>query len=373
MRILHVLGGLDHGGAETWLIQVLRHIDRSKYQFDFLVHTDKTCAFDSEVRALGARILPCLSPSNPMKYARNFLRVLRETGPYDCVHSHVHHFSGLVLTLARIGGVPARIAHSHSDTRKADCPRGAGRGLYLYSMSKLLNASATAGMAVSDHAAKSLFGEKWDLDPRWRVTRLGIDLNPFSCPVDRSRLLAELGISAGAFVIGHVGRFVPLKNHDLILEIAQIACKIRPETIFLLIGEGPTKKETEDKARALGLQHQIRFLGVRDDVAQLMKGAMDAFLFPSLYEGFPLVLVEAQAAGLRCLISDSISPEVDLVPELIKRLSISDGATAWTRCILDLQTVERIDNPINRLEEHAIDPAIQRLCSVYRNQQESYV
>src|SRR5216684_1810019 len=109
MRILHVLGKLDRGGAETWLVQTLRHIDRSKYQFDFLVHTEEPGAYDDEVRALGARIIPCLSPSNPVRYAHNFLRILKEYDPYDCVHSHLHHFSGLPLTLARSAGIPQRV------------------------------------------------------------------------------------------------------------------------------------------------------------------------------------------------------------------------------------------------------------------------
>ena len=104
VRILHVVGGLNRGGVETWLFQTLQHVDRSKYHFDFLVHTEQSCAYDDEVRSLGARIIPCLSPSRPVRYARNFLRILREFGPYDCVHSHVHHFSGYVLTLARWAG-----------------------------------------------------------------------------------------------------------------------------------------------------------------------------------------------------------------------------------------------------------------------------
>src|SRR5712692_899226 len=99
MRILHVLGGRSGGGAETWLVQILRHIDRTKYQLDFLVHTNQPCAYDSEVRSLGARVIPCVSPSDPVRYTCNFLRILHEMGPYDCVHSLVHRFTGYVLTL----------------------------------------------------------------------------------------------------------------------------------------------------------------------------------------------------------------------------------------------------------------------------------
>src|ERR1700733_11910503 len=131
MRILHVLGKLDRGGVETWLVQVLRHIDRQKYQMDFLVHSESPGAYDEEVRALGSRIIPCLHPSNPVMYARNFRRALRQYGPYDVVHSHVHHYSGYVLTLAAMWGVPVRIAHSHNDTRAAEASTSIGRREYL--------------------------------------------------------------------------------------------------------------------------------------------------------------------------------------------------------------------------------------------------
>src|SRR5882762_5528332 len=159
MRILHVLGGLNRGGVETWLVQTLRHIDRTKYQFDFLVHTDQPCPLDAEVRSLGANILPCLSPSDPVGYTRNFWRILRETGPYDCVHSHVHRFSGYVLTLARLAGVPVRIAHSHTAEKEAD-----KRRFYRRAMSLLLDIGATAGLGVSEKATKDLFGENWKID-----------------------------------------------------------------------------------------------------------------------------------------------------------------------------------------------------------------
>src|SRR6188474_985657 len=116
MRVLHVLGGMDRGGVETWLMHVLREWDRGRGQMDFLVHTTRQCAYDEEVRALGARIIPCLTPRRPWSYSKRLRRILRDFGPYDVVHSHVHHFSGMVLRAARTSGVPVRIAHSHNDT-----------------------------------------------------------------------------------------------------------------------------------------------------------------------------------------------------------------------------------------------------------------
>ena len=363
MRILHVLGGLNRGGAETWLVHILRHIDRAKYQFDFLVHTSKPCAYDNEVRSLGARIIPCLSHSDPVRYSRNFLRILREMGPYDCVHSHVHRFSGYVLTLARLAGVPIRIAHSHTAEKEAD-----KRRFYQRAMSLLLDIGATAGLGVSEKATKDLFGENWKIDTRWRVSHLGIDLEPFCCPVDSHRVRAEFGIPEHAFVVGHVGGFLPVKNHTFLLDVAKHVCAANPEANFVFVGDGPLRSAMEIKAEKLGIARHTRFIGVRDDVVRLMKGLMNVFLFPSLHEGFPVALMEAQAAGLRCFIADTISSEIDILPALITRLSLADGACAWAASLLKGPPLAQTSFPPDAMHDFSVDAATRRLCSVYDQQ-----
>ena len=170
MKILHVVGSLDRGGAETWLTQMLRHIDRQVYSMDFLVHTTEPGALDKEVMELGARIVPCLprlNDGNPLQYARNFRRILRECGPYDCVHSHIHHSSGYVLMLAAMMGVPVRIAHSHNDTSAIDRTCPSLRRMYSSGMDMLIRRFATLGIAVSRSAAPSLFSPSWTADKRW--------------------------------------------------------------------------------------------------------------------------------------------------------------------------------------------------------------
>lgn len=361
MRILHVLGGLNRGGAETWLVQILRHIDRSKYQFDFLVHTDQRCAYDDEVRALGADIISCPRPTNPLRYTRSLLQILREHGPYDCVHSHVHRFSGYVLTMARLAGVHSRIAHSHlSDTQNLN-----RRQLYHAAMANLLRLNATTGLAVSEKAATSLFGENWKSNPRWRISHLGVDLQPFCDAVDRRQLRAELGIPEHAFVVGHVGRFCEQKNHTFLLDIAERVCAIKTGAIFLLIGDGPLRKDMEAKAEALGISQQVRFIGLRDDVVRLMTGAMDVFLLPSLYEGFPMVLIEAQAAGLRCFLADTIAPETDILSHLVTRLSLHDAASTWAHSITEERLPADRTPQADAMQHFSIDAAVSRLCSVY--------
>jgi glycosyltransferase involved in cell wall biosynthesis len=336
MRILHVVGALNRGGAETWLVQVLHHIDREKYQMDFLVHTAAPGAYDQDVKSLGSRVVVCAGYPNPLRYAWSFVRILRQLGPYDCVHSHVHHFSGFVLMLAALSKVPIRIAQSHSDTRSVNARSSIVRKAYLALMAALIRLCSTGGIAVSQNAAAALFPASWSADPKWNIIPLGIDLAPFRGEVDPARIRRELGIPPDAIVVGHVGRFVAVKNHKFIVQIARHFCEDEPRAIFLLVGDGPLRPEIEEMVRAAGLSNRFVFTGLRSDVAAIMKGAMDCFLFPSLYEGFPLALVEAQAAGLPCVLSDAVSEEADLMPEQIWRLSLANPAKEWARAIKEL-------------------------------------
>jgi glycosyltransferase involved in cell wall biosynthesis len=368
MRILHVVGGLNRGGAETWLVQLLGHIDREKYQMDFLVHSAEPGEYDKEVQALGARIIPCLKPSNPLQYAINLRRILRRHGPYDCVHSHVHHFSGYVLMLAAMTRVPMRIAHSHLDTRAIDHNATFPRKAYLNGMLALIRHFATDGIAVSDHAARSLFSESWRSDPRFSLCPLGIDLRPFEQQVDRRQVRSELGIPLDAFVVGHVGRFVEQKNHRFLVEIADRFCGLEPKAVFLLVGDGPLKPEIEALVRARGLTKRFIFTGLRGDVPRLMKGAMDCFLFPSLYEGLGLVLWEAQAAGLPCVISESIPEEATTVTQRVWRLSTLASPKDWA---LEIQrsrpTAEPlVGNLLSQMKEYTIQASVARLTHIYQ-------
>jgi glycosyltransferase involved in cell wall biosynthesis len=340
IRILHVVGGMARGGIETWLMQILRHIDRDRFQMDFLVHTDRACAYDDEIRALGSQIIPCLYPSRPWIYASNFKRILREYDSYDIVHSHVHYFSGYVLRLAQQAGVPVRIAHNHTDTSSIDAKAGLYRRLY-HTLSKWLVARhATFGLGGSRQSASVMFGTAWEADPRWQVLDYGIDLSPFGDPVNPLAVRAELGIPPDAIVIGHVGRFVKVKNHAFLIDIAAEVVKREPNVRLLLVGEGPLRPGIEQKVAQMGLSDRVIFAGVRSDVPHLMLAAMDIFLLPSLYEGRPLVLIESQAAGLPCIFSDVITKEVEAIDPLVQRLSLSQPASVWAEAILATKTTK---------------------------------
>ena len=338
-RALVLLGGLNRGGAETWMVQVLRPLREKGVQVDFLVHEHGPFQYEALATQAGARILHCGGLRCPPLYAWNLFRILRRHGSYDVFHSHVHHFSGLPLMLTAMAGVPVRLVQSHLDTRKVDAESGTRRRAYIRLMQQLIWSFATAGTAVSEHAADALFPPDWREKSNWRVMLLGIDTSPFALPVDGKALRRELNIPEAATVVGHVGRFDAQKNHGFLLRIAAEYIRQDPCAVFLLVGDGPKRASVEQQAAELGIADSVRFAGVRSDVPALMVGVMDCFVLPSLFEGLPLVVLEAQAAGLPCLLSDAIAEETDRVPELVFRESLSRSAEIWARRLQQLHNV----------------------------------
>lgn len=367
MRILHVVGKLDRGGAETWLVQVLRHIDRDQFQMDFLVHTNEPGSYEEEVRALGSQIIHCCSQEQPAHYARRFRQILRSNGVYDAVHTHVHHFSGYPLMLAATCGVRKRVAHSHIDTRSAESISRPARRAYVATMRRLISQFATNGLAVSTEAGDDLFPEGWRASSRWKLHHLGIDLDRFAVPVNKISVRKSLGIPQDAVVVGHLGRFMEQKNHSFLIDIAQALVRRDPRFIFLLIGDGPLRPAVEAKVANFALGKHFIFTGVRSDVPQLMKGAMDLFLFPSLYEGLPLTLLEAQAAGLKCIVSETVSPETDVIKSLIVRESLTKCPADWAQLVMANQRAVPLDFSYTSrcLQERSIAASVNLLASTY--------
>jgi len=332
IKILHVVGGMNRGGTETWLMGMLRHSERTQFHFDFLVHTDQPCAYDEEIRTLGSRIIPCLHPEQPWRYAQSFRQILHTYGPYAVVHSHVHHYSGFVMRLARQAGVPVRIAHSHTTSPKQG--QKLIRRLYFELMEQQIRANATVGLAVSRQAAEALFGSAWTIDSRWHVLYCGIDMAPFRKAVDPVSVRAQLHIPPDAFVIGHVGRFVEVKNHSFLLDIAAEIARREPLMHLLLIGDGNLRSQIEQRVAEVGLTNRVIFTGERSDIAQLLRGAVDVLVLPSLYEGLPITGIEAQAAGLPLFLSDVVTDELDEITLLVQRISLSESALTWAELIL---------------------------------------
>jgi glycosyltransferase involved in cell wall biosynthesis len=324
LRVLHVLGGLNAGGVENWLLNVFRTADPRSVRFDVMVHHAAEGVYDAEVRTLGVGIHQNTEYRNPSRYYRTFRKIAAATR-YDVVHSHVHHYSAVVLACAAALGIPVRIAHSHNDAQAADITPGARRRAYLSAMRALLRISATKGIACSRVAAAALFGERWQR-AGCELLYYGIDSAGFGCRGERLPVRTEFQIPADAEILIHVGRFDHQKNHVFLVEAFAALARRRPSVVLLLVGSGPLEDPVRRRARELGVSERIRFCGRRRDVARLLSAA-DAFVFPSHHEGLPVACLEAQAAGLPLVLSDRITSEVMVVPGRVRMLPLGSPET----------------------------------------------
>lgn len=309
VRVLQVLGALEGGGVQSVVLRLLKHLDRSRFSSDVCVLAREAGPLAGEAEATGARILRC-PPRPPLRFAVAFPRLVRE-GRYDIVHVHrSSSMQGLAIALAAHGGaVP--IAHYHNTRRlEATTIRRLGTPL----VRGLVQRHARAVLGVSRPVLTSHFGLSWQGDGRFRVFPNGIETERFAHG-NRAEARARLGLPPDALVLGHTGRFAPAKNHATLIAAAAIVVRHRPDARFLLVGDGELRPAIEAAISAAGLQANFLLAGWRDDTASLY-AAMDVFLFPSLWEGFGLVLAEAQAAGVPCVTSDLECFAEVLAPEL---------------------------------------------------------
>jgi glycosyltransferase involved in cell wall biosynthesis len=326
-RILHLISGMDRGGIETWLMHILRHRDRERFQMDFLVYATKPCAYDDELIALGSRLFHGPHVRQMRAYTDNLREVLRQQGPYDVVHSHFHFHTGYVLKTAHACGVPVRIAHSHTDPKRPGV-KAFYKWFYQAQGRRWIWRHATHGLGISQRATENLFGPQWPSDPRFRVLLYGFDFGKFQALEDGAVLKSRLGIPPERRVIGHVGRFVPLKNHAFLVRIFESLVASGMDAHLLLVGDGPLTDVIRAQIAGLGLSDRSTLAGSQPETAPYF-GAMDLFLFPSEYEGLGIVVLEAQAAGVPVLASAAIPEEVGILPELIQRFDLQCGIQAW--------------------------------------------
>lgn len=321
IRVLHVVTYMGRGGLETMLMNYYRHIDRSRVQFDFLVHRDFEADYDREILSLGGRIyrMPQLNPFSPayLKALDAFFAQHRE---YRIVHSHLDCMAGIPLKYARKHGVPVRLAHAHTSNQTKD-----KKYLLKLLYKRGIPGVATGLFACSQDAGRWMFGTD-----DFRVLNNAVDTAQF-VPDEEVRQTArrELQVADDALLVGHVGSFMHPKNHPFILRIfAQL-----PDTArLLLVGDGELREAIEEQAGALGVKDRVIFAGVRGDIPRMLQ-AMDVFLFPSHYEGLPVSIMEAQAAGLPCLISHKVPIECKKT-DLVEQYPLSDPPEAWAEAVL---------------------------------------
>lgn len=332
LRVLHVVVNMNRGGAETLLMNLYHTIDRSKIQFDFL--TSKEGVFDREIESMGGIIhrIPYITDVGHIEYVRN-LNQFFSRQDYKIIHSHMDKMSGIILREAKKTGVPVRIAHSHNTQSEG----GPAAKLYKSYAGSFIN-NATHYFACSNAAAKWLF--KWNRE-KFSVLRNGIKLDNFIFSDEkRAKIREELEITDDEMVIGHVGRFNHQKNHSFLLNIFKELLSINPHSKLILAGDGTLRSQIEKEAKRLQIYEKILFLGIRSDIDSLMQG-FDIFVFPSLHEGLPLTLIEAQCAGLPCVISNKVTSEVSLGLNLIEFRNLTDSAEIWAETISKLKRDKR--------------------------------
>lgn len=293
IKILHVVGGMNRGGVETWLLNVLRQIDRKRFQMDFLVHTEQPCAYDEEIRSLGSKIIPCPYPSRLWTYRKNFSRIWHELGPYDIIHSHVYLFSGFVLYLATRLGVKYRIAHIYP--LKDQRPQTVARKIFQHLSLRLISSYADFLLTISQHTHDLLKATPNFQHKPSAVIYCGIDISKFQKTVDRERIRKELGLPIDKPIIIYVARFEAHKNHAQMIRIAKRLNVNEYRFHFVMAGSHGNRLEAI-KEEVAGRNDFSLLVGMTD-ISELML-ASDLFLFPSLHEGFGIVAVEAAAAGL---------------------------------------------------------------------------
>lgn len=339
IRVLQCVNDMHRAGLETMLMNYYRHIDRSLIQFDFLTHRPYRSDYDDEIEALGGQVYyaPRLYPRNYPDYFKWMDKFFSEHSEYTIMHSHIDSMSFLPLSAGKKAKIPYRIAHSHNTSIDKD---------YKYLLKQLfrggINSVSTNRLACGTEAGKFLFGNKsFDIIPN------AVDSEHFIYSFEtRRKKRKELGIN-NELVVGHVGRLSYQKNHKFLIKIFDELVRLKSDALLLLIGVGEKEAEIRAQVKSLGLENKVLFLGNRSDVSELYQ-AMDVFVLPSLFEGVPVVGIEAQFADLPCIFSDNVPDEVKFNPKT-SFMSLNLSPSDWADAIISIQASD-VRNPLNNTD-----------------------
>ena len=353
VRVLHVLGNTNLGGAESRIMDLYRHTDRNRVQFDFLVHSGEEGFYEKEIRELGGRIfrVPRFRIYNYFSYRKALKEFFQKHHEFALVQGHMTSTAAIYLPIAKKAGVKKTAAHA----RSAGVDKGL-KGTMTRFLRRNLADKADYLFTCSELAGISVYGEKAVREGKTIFIPNAIDCAGFTFdPEKRKKMREELGLT-DALIIGHVGRFHYAKNHEYLLRVFAELCRMSAgadgstaETgadqkyHLILLGEGPLMEDTRKLAEELGVVDRVHFLGNHKNIADYYQ-AMDYFVYPSRYEGMPGTIVEAQASGLPCLMSDTICREV-IVTELVETMSIEEEPKAWAEVLQ-----QRIDALVSKQE-----------------------
>ena len=326
IRVLHILQRMEAGGTQALLMNIYRKIDRTKVQFDFLVVYKEKQFYDDEIEKMGGHVykLSFREDLNLPKFQKDLAVFFVQHHEYKIVHCHAYTIGYFCLKAAKKAGIPVRIAHSHNNETVHDI-----KYLPKLFMQRMFTKNATDLFACSEEAGKYLFKDK-----PFQVLKNAIDSQNFIADVDtRNAIRKELGLK-DKFVVGHVGRLHPQKNHDFLIDVFAEIKKKKSDAELILVGTGPLEEKVKSKVAEKGLSDCVHFLGNRKDMNRIYQ-AMDVFVFPSLFEGLGIVAIEAQAAGVPIVCSEGLPPETDITP-IYRKLLLSDGEEKWANTALEM-------------------------------------
>lgn len=344
LRVLHILSGMNLGGAEAMIMNYYRNIDRNKIQFDFLLTIKKRGAYCDEIEKLGGRIYN-ISPAGIKTiffYLWDINHFFKQHKEYKIIHSHTSSKSVFPLCIAKINKIPVRVCHSHNSQSESGL-----KGWVRDFLKIPLKLVATDFLACSKKSAEWLYGKNYLNDGKVKIIYNAIDTKKYLFDKEIRKLVRNKFSIENKFVVGHIGRFNFQKNHDFLLDIFGEIHKKYPDSMLMLIGDGELHQNIERKIDMLKLRDNVILTGFRTDVHDLLQ-AMDVFLLPSHFEGLPVSIVEAQASGLPCIISNCVTKEIEFT-DLIFYVSLKQSAITWADKVLKVN-VENADSRKNTYE-----------------------
>lgn len=344
LKVLYVGMSSDLGGIEAFVMNYYRNIDRNKVQIDFLKFEKNIC-FEEEILAGGGNVYQLPPRKFGLKYYYSLIKFFKAHKDYSYVHIHLNTCSSIApVVIAKLFGAKV-IAHSHNEWKgNAKITK-----LLHYINKPILSKISNYKFACSDVAGKWLF-EKND---EYITVKNAIEAEGYVYNTEvRKEKRKELDISED-FVIGHIGRFTYQKNHEFLLEVFKAVCDKNKNSKLLLIGTGELREEIKKRVVSMGLKNNVIFTGIRSDIPDLLQ-AMDVFVFPSNFEGLGIVAVEAQAAGLKCIVSDRI-PKEAFVTDLIEEVSLKQTKDIWAAEILKLNNRYERTNTYKEISEAGYD------------------
>lgn len=359
IRVLHILQRMEAGGTQALLMNIYRKIDRTKVQFDFLVVYKEKQFYDDEIESMGGHVykLSFREDLNLPKFQKDLKNFFKQHHEYQIVHCHAYTIGYFCLKAAKKAGIPVRIAHSHSNAAVHDVKLP----LKLI-MQKLFTIYSTDLFACSEEAGKFAFKGK-----KFGIVQNAIDSQKFIADANiREEIRKALRVE-NKFVVGHVGRMQPEKNHNFLIDVFAEIKKKKLDAELILVGTGPLEEKVRSKVADKGLTESVQFLGNCKDMNRIYQ-AMDVFVFPSLFEGLGIVAIEAQAAGVPIVCSEGLPPETDITP-IYRKLMLSDGTEKWAEVALDMAK-----NPIvhTDMQKYVINAGFD-MSATAKNMEEYYL